>query len=1199
MPGAQPSANPAQREDFENRCRQLHRDEEQERLDRLQQAYEQRAAAAPDLASTSELEAMFPTLDAELDAVDTLLALTLAAEPLEAPLPTLPPLEVGMDDHDKFPALTDAEGWQVANQKLFDRDPEEDLGSAWRDRAKAAQDMPAPKAAVAPAKPRSGAAKAKKEAAAVKELKRADDEKETNITKILRLIDSDMVDDTPGAVNALTRKGTAFVTLCSSLSFHALRLILRDAVFRSAATSPKAMMKRKVAEHYMLSAIHAFSCSVFSLRKLLSNRWTSAVGSEAMLCFSLGYTSYTLLALRSQLFSDPLFAVNELANFVKHWSCLRAQGFLGFPHPHPSNQFCTGWIVPLLLSAEIPTACLDLLRMLAEVGLSPSSLAWRFCLLISNTEAEGDEAECLGAFTTSFIAVKGLLLPICLGAEPWLPAILYALARKPGPPDQQAWDLRGASVIKYRLAAGSALLGLGVLAEPLQKDRRYLLAVMPHGVIPFANTLLSITLQRQGFIPNSIGADILFQIPVLRLLAGQLVRFGGLIPATPQSIKRALAWPYPNNITFIVPGGIAEIFLTLTCVFIKSRKGFIRLALQAGVDIVPVYGLGHTQLFTMLDKSSGLGGFMMRMSRRLKSAGHWAVRVANSEETSEPLIPYAKPVAALVGKPIRIDAPDPNPSAEKIDELHARFVQELLRIFEKHKAIVPGYENKQLYLEDEEVPPLPTDALADDVLFPSNLPAFKSRMKLNPDAQCVFQSTQQVRIECHFEHIPGPWSKPQGTADEKVEDEEVDEFLTDYDFRHRVGQQRAKHRARYGRGSGRGAEGHSEPALGTADLAEVVVELSWDIPSQNVVLLDQWLNTASPASHKFLKAFAPKRAALNEYLQFVPHYHVFSLEGKDYKDLCSDSTGRYCADDPDGGGEITGKQVLHEAVRQLCIHEITVVPTGERIAQAKRMRQAKFSTEWWDYVSKYLDECPATGSGDDPLHTFGEKCSERLMHQVGLDVEKVEECIRNTKEDKLAYQRENSAWSSDALRINGWRYSGTMDADLVTKAICAGFISTPEPCTRLTTPANPFNLDGVVQPPVASGVSNSQVMEVFIVLALVAVGFMYFYKRSMTRNIHTALREEVMLEVQSQMAQYKQLGEVGPSRISHVQYIITRAAELLGSQGQKGIHGSLGPLEAGGMGRLLFLLIATAASGAAGAAEKDRPKVKVFSDKDS
>ncbi|CAE7251099.1 mogat2-a [Symbiodinium natans] len=680
-----------------------------------------------------------------------------------------------------------------------------------------------------------------------------------------------MVDDT--GVNALTRKGTAFVTLLSSLSFHALRLILRDAFFRSAATSPRAMMKRKVAEHYLLSAIHAFSCSAFSLRKLLSNRWTSSVGSEAMLCFSLGYTSYTLLALRGQLFADPLSAVNEVANFVKYWSCLRAQG--------------TGWIMPLLFSAEIPTACLDILRMLAEVGVPPSSLAWRFCL---------------GAFTTSFIAVKGLLLPICLGAviarprqypelhqpaflpaklamlvrvamsytwlsivarhwvptrhlhpegylvpsraqrlpslrnitpslsDVWqqlrtaysplsllffsvlqacyfvgpaaLPCILYALARKPG----------------YRIAAGSALLGLGALAvwpmhmerpyrsggsalsgrfdrwlndrllryfsfkavfeEPLQKDRRYLFAVMPHGVIPFANTLLSITLQRQGFIPNSIGADILFQIPVLR----QLVRFGGLIPATPQSIKRALSWEYPNNITFIVPGGIAEIFLMrpdLEQVFIKSRKGFIRLALQTGVDVVPVYGLGHTQLFTMLDKSSGLGGFMMRMSRRLKISLPLAYG-----RLGMPLIPYAKPVAALVGKPIRIDTADPNPSAERVDEVHAQFVQELQRIFEKHKGLVPGYENKQLYLEDEEVPPLPSDALASDVLFPSTLPKFKALL-----------------------HEP----MLQGATDEKDE-ECVEEFMTDYEFRHRVGQQRAKHRARYGRGSGRGAAGARNPS---------------------------------------------------------------------------------------------------------------------------------------------------------------------------------------------------------------------------------------------------------------------------------------------------------------------------------------------------------------------------------------------------
>lgn len=105
--------------------------------------------------------------------------------------------------------------------------------------------------------------------------------------------------------------------------------------------------------------------------------------------------------------------MNELLNFVKVWSCLRAQG--------------VAWIVPLLFSAEIPTACLDVLRMLAEFGAAPGGLLWRFFL---------------GAFTTSFVAVKAIGLPVSLGgfilrAEDYpelhqpafLPAKLAILAR--------------------------------------------------------------------------------------------------------------------------------------------------------------------------------------------------------------------------------------------------------------------------------------------------------------------------------------------------------------------------------------------------------------------------------------------------------------------------------------------------------------------------------------------------------------------------------------------------------------------------------------------------------------------------------------------------------------------------------------------------------------------------------------------------
>jgi len=116
-----------------------------------------------------ELELMFPGMDAALvrairtdapsvqSAIETLLALSAAAaEPQGADqavprAPRLPPIDVGVKDHEKFPVMVDADGWQVAN---FDRVEaaalEEELGSAWCDRAKAVADLPAPKAPAVP-----------------------------------------------------------------------------------------------------------------------------------------------------------------------------------------------------------------------------------------------------------------------------------------------------------------------------------------------------------------------------------------------------------------------------------------------------------------------------------------------------------------------------------------------------------------------------------------------------------------------------------------------------------------------------------------------------------------------------------------------------------------------------------------------------------------------------------------------------------------------------------------------------------------------------------------------------------------------------------------------------------------------------------------------------------------------------------------
>eukprot|EP00929_Paragymnodinium_shiwhaense_P052878 TRINITY_DN26478_c0_g1_i1.p1 TRINITY_DN26478_c0_g1~~TRINITY_DN26478_c0_g1_i1.p1 ORF type:complete len:275 (+),score=83.54 TRINITY_DN26478_c0_g1_i1:129-953(+) len=162
LPGAQPSANPAQREEFEQRCIKLHREAEMEE----REATVTTQVAAGGAVTVSDLEAMFPMLDAALincifadsrspqAAIDTLLALSADLnEPVDgAARPRAkspPPRDLGVEDHEKFPSLTDGSGWQVASSKLFERDPDEELGSVWRDRAKDAAPLAAPKASLA------------------------------------------------------------------------------------------------------------------------------------------------------------------------------------------------------------------------------------------------------------------------------------------------------------------------------------------------------------------------------------------------------------------------------------------------------------------------------------------------------------------------------------------------------------------------------------------------------------------------------------------------------------------------------------------------------------------------------------------------------------------------------------------------------------------------------------------------------------------------------------------------------------------------------------------------------------------------------------------------------------------------------------------------------------------------------------------
>ncbi|CAE7413525.1 BP80 [Symbiodinium sp. KB8] len=186
--------------------------------------------------------------------------------------------------------------------------------------------------------------------------------------------------------------------------------------------------------------------------------------------------------------------------------------------------------------------------------------------------------------------------------------------------------------------------------------------------------------------------------------------------------------------------------------------------------------------------------------------------------------------------------------------------------------------------------------------------------------------------------------------------------------------------------------------------------------------------------------------------------------------------------------------------------------------EVSRSGQAvEYAEKYWDYMEKYPLRCPVDGTGSQK---FGEECSIAVMKDVGINADEIVQCSMTSKVEKLRQQLKDTAWSDQAIRVNGWRFKGIVTADLVVRAICSGFIHQPPECSKLVEKRDVF-VPYVV--PVSGGVSFGELLA--WLLATVALGFvcMLMYKRYLKKEMRSNLREEVMLEVQAQMGEYAQL----------------------------------------------------------------------------
>ena len=252
-----------------------------------------------------------------------------------------------------------------------------------------------------------------------------------------------------------------------------------------------------------------------------------------------------------------------------------------------------------------------------------------------------------------------------------------------------------------------------------ESNNLVILAMHPHGVIPMHGFLWSAFCEQ--YLPGMYGfgatTSVVTWLPVLRQLLGWLSAGS----ADKHVLLRGMQKGGEN--LFILPGGVAEIFMSKRNLADKNihtikgkRYGLMKLALQTGASIIPLYVFGGTEFFDQIatvgesaQSGSSVGRFLQSFSRRMKGGmtlfwGQYGTVFPYCPKVSfvfgDPIVP----VPGTEGRERNMDGSKvtcqkiENPTQEQVEELMDRYTGSLRQLFDQYKDQA-GYKNDELKIE--------------------------------------------------------------------------------------------------------------------------------------------------------------------------------------------------------------------------------------------------------------------------------------------------------------------------------------------------------------------------------------------------------------------------------------------------------------------------------------------------------------------